>query len=290
MIMPWQFTRTYPATSLAKASIAMLIAMGLSAATSPDLAPLPATNAALPQTLDAPSSKLEAKTPEYVILQPSDEATFSSETAASILTLNVKEGSYFKMGEVLIVLDCRVQQADYKKAVAQQTASKIALRSAERLKTYDSISEFEVVKAKAENDMANAEVDKLSAIIEKCIIKAPFNGAVADIMVHAYESVKPGDPLIKVVSTDHLIVQMEVPSDWLQWLHINSMFSVHINEIDKTISAKITRINPKIDAVSQTVKVIGEIQPTADRLLPGMSGQAIFPENPNKKSGVAKSG
>jgi RND family efflux transporter MFP subunit len=203
----------------------------------------------------------------------------------------VKEGSYFNKGDILLTLDCRVQKADYDKAAAQQTAALSGYKSALRLKSYDAISENEVVKAKADADIANAEVTKLSAILEKCIIKAPYNGAVASIPVHMHESVKPGDPLIKIVSTDHLIVQMEVPSDWLQWVHTNTMFNVHINEINRTIDAKITRINPEIDPVSQSVKIIGEIQPTLEKLLPGMSGQAIFPDNPNntiKKNGIAK--
>jgi membrane fusion protein (multidrug efflux system) len=114
-------------------------------------------------------------------------------------------------------------------------------------------------------------------------IKAPFNGAVAQLKVHTHDSVKPGDPLMKIVNTDHIIVEMEVPSEWLQWLHINSAFYVHVNEINKSISAKIIRINPQIEPVSQTVKVVGEVENTDDKLLPGMSGQASFPRDPAKK-------
>lgn len=225
-------------------------------------------------------------TPEYVILQPSDEATFSSETAASVSKLNVKEGSYFRAGDILLLLDCRVQKAEYEKSVAQQAAMQIAVKSAEKLKKYDSISEFELVKAKAEAAMANADVDKLAAILDKCVVKAPFNGAVAELKVHTYETVKPGDPLLKIVNTEHIIVQLQVPSEWLQWLHIDSTFNVHINEINKSITAKIIRINPEIEPVSQTVRIVGEIQPTSEKLLPGMSGQAIFTENPSKARGV----
>jgi RND family efflux transporter MFP subunit len=228
--------------------------------------------------------QLDTKTPEYVILQPIEEATFSSETSASVAKLFVKEGSYFRSGDILLELDCRVQKAEYEKAIAQQVATNIALKSAQKLKGYGSISEFEVVKAQSEAAMVNADVNKLSAIVEKCVIKAPYNGAVAELQVHTHESVKPGDPLIKIVNTDHLIVELEVPSSWLQWLHINSSFMVHVNELNKSIGAKIVRINPKIEPVSQTVKVVGEIAASSDKLLPGMSGQAIFPENANKKS------
>lgn len=231
------------------------------------------------------SLSLETKTPEYVILQPIDEATFSSETNASIAKLNVKEGSYFQAGDTLVELDCRVQKADYEKAVAQQIATDMGLKSATKLQSYDAISQYEVVKAQSEAKMANAEVEKLSAILDKCVIVAPFNGAVSEVMVHAHESVKPGDPLMRIVNTDNLIVELEVPSEWLQWLHIDSTFDVHVNEINKSITAKIIRINPVIEPVSQTVKIVGMIIPTTDKLLPGMSGQAIFQENPTKRKG-----
>lgn len=233
------------------------------------------------------SDPLDTKTPEYVILQPIDEATFSSETSASVSKLYVKEGSYFRAGDTLLELDCRVQKAEYEKAIAQQVATNIALKSAMKLKSYGSISEYEVVKAQSEAAMVNADVNKLSAIVEKCVIKAPFNGAVAELQVHTHESVKPGDPLIKIVNTDHLIVELEVPSTWLQWLHINTNFLVHVNELNKSIDAKIVRINPKIEPVSQTVKIVGEISVSPVKLLPGMSGQAIFPENPSKQTAAA---
>lgn len=230
------------------------------------------------------SLSVDANTPEYVILQPSDEATFSSETTASVANVYVKEGSYFNAGDILIDLDCRVQKAEYEKAIAQQTASTIALKSANKLKSYGAISEYEVVKAQSDAAMVNADVSKLAAIVDKCVIKAPFNGAVADLRVHTHESVKPGDPLIKVVNIDHPIVEMEIPSSWLLWLHIGTQFDIHINEINKTIQATIIRINPQIEPVSQTVKIVGELSATSDKLLPGMSGQASFPDNPDKQN------
>lgn len=251
------------------------LASSLYAASTPDLPPLPKIDEKPASSLALPYSK----TPEYVILQPSDEATFSSETSASVARINVKEGSYFKQDDILLELDCRVQKAEYQKAQAQNTAAKIAMQSAQRLRSYDSISEYELVKVRSEAEVAEAEVSRLKAIVDKCILKAPFNGAVADIMVHAHESVKPGDPLLKIVNTDHIIVELEVPSEWLGWLKVGSDFSVHINELNKTIPAKIVRINPAIEPVSQTVKIIGEVDDSKHKLMPGMSGQASFPNN-----------
>lgn len=218
--------------------------------------------------------------PEYVVIQPTDQVTYSSEIAASVAEIFVKEGSSFQNGDVLLIMDCRVQDADLKKAQAQLEASSSAFESAKKLKNYGSISEIEYLQAEAQDKMAKADVDKLKAIVDKCIIKAPFNGAVSKLNVHLHETIKPGDPLLKIISVNNIDFVLQVPSIWLAWLHVGTEFEVHINEINKSVKVRVYKINPEIDSVSQTVKIIAkEAAMNHDpSLLPGMSGQATFPD------------
>lgn len=220
--------------------------------------------------------------PEYVIIRSNEETMFSSETTGQIILLPVKEGSAFNKGDTLLKLDCRLQEAELAKAKAEQEATAKAMESAKKLKGYGSISEFEYVKTKSEADAADANVQKLKVTVEKCTVIAPFAGGVAEVKVHLYETVKPGDPLLKVVNIENLTFEIQVPSQWLSWLHIDSTFSVHINDINKTIPAKVTLINPEIEPISQTVKIVGLISPPNPLLRPGMTGQAIFDDNPEK--------
>ncbi|TAK77454.1 MAG: efflux RND transporter periplasmic adaptor subunit, partial [Gammaproteobacteria bacterium] len=184
----------------------------------------------------------------------------------------------------LLILDCRVQQADLQKAKAQAQAATAALNSAKRLKTYGSISQAELTQALTQMAIANSEVNKLSAVVEKCTIVAPFKGAVSDVMVHAHETVKPGDPLFKIVSTEDVDFEIQVPSSWLRWLHIGTIFYVNVHEINRIVKVKIVKINPEIDSVSETVKIVGSLVVPDNKLLPGMSGQACFPGDPANKA------
>lgn len=238
----------------------------------------------LPDAVDSTISTAPShiSIPEYVIIRSNEETMFSSETTGQVILLPVKEGSAFNKGDILLKLDCRLQAAELAKAKAEQEATAKALESAKKLKGYGSISEFEYVKAKSEADATNADVQKLQVTVEKCTVIAPFTGSVADIKTHLYETVKPGDPLLKVVNTENLTFEIQVPSQWLTWLHIDSAFNVHINDIDKTIPAKVSLINPEIEPISQTVKIVGVISPTNPLLKPGMTGQAIFKDNPER--------
>jgi membrane fusion protein (multidrug efflux system) len=109
-------------------------------------------------------------------------------------------------------------------------------------------------------------------------------------MVHNLETVKPGDPLLKIVGTDNLEVSIQVPSHWLRWLKIGTPFFIHINEINQKVNAQIIRTDPEIESVSQTIKLTGRITEQNSELLPGMSGQAIFPEVPEKEDQPNKAG
>lgn len=249
-------------------------------------APIPADDNAILSLPDSLEANLESgSVPEYVIIKSSDQVTFSSETSASVAKINVKEGSTFQDKEILMELDCRIQKAELAKVKAQQQAASMAFESATKLKSYQAISEFELTQALTQSEAANADFTKLSAIVEKCVIKAPFTGSVAELFVHAAETVKPGDPLMRIVNTVNLDFETQVPSTYLAWLHVGSAFDVYVNEIKQTVKVKVTRINPEIDSVSQTVKIIGNLIKPNTSLLPGMSGQAMFPDMPAKKKG-----
>jgi multidrug efflux pump subunit AcrA (membrane-fusion protein) len=64
------------------------------------------------------------------------------------------------------------------------------------------------------------------------------------------------------------------PSRWLAWLKLGYGFQVHVEDINKTFAARITRLSGRVDPVSQTVKVFGEIEGDPRELTAGMSGRA----------------
>jgi hypothetical protein len=53
-------------------------------------------------------------------------------------------------------------------------------------------------------------------------------------------------------------------------------FQLHVDETGSSYPAKITRIGGRVDPVSQSIKVVGEITADAPELTAGMSGRAII--------------
>ena len=59
-------------------------------------------------------------------------------------------------------------------------------------------------------------------------------------------------------------------------MKLGMKFNVFLEENNREYPAKVEKIGARIDAVSQTIKIIGLIDGQFNDLLPGMSGRALF--------------
>lgn len=209
-------------------------------------------------------------------LAPAQQTTLSSEIAANVLKLPFKEGDSFRQGDLLVEFDCSLLQAQLQKAQATAEAARETLKVSERLAELNSISSLEVDQARAKVKETDAEVSAMQVTVSKCTMKAPFSGRVAKLQVDRFQYVSPGKPLMDLLDTSRLEVRMIVPSRWLSWLRTKGRFTVHIEELGKSYEARVVRIGARIDPLSQTVPVMGEIVGHHDELVAGMSGTASF--------------
>jgi hypothetical protein len=82
--------------------------------------------------------------------------------------------------------------------------------------------------------------------------------------------------LLEILDTRGLELQMIVPSKWLAWLKSGSRFTVRVEELDREYSGRVVRTGARIDPVSQSISLAGEVEGNHTELLPGMSGWATF--------------
>lgn len=214
--------------------------------------------------------------PIRVQLSAVQQTTLSSGIAARIVTLAVKEGERFKQGQVLVSFDCAVLKEKLNYANASEQAARKKLVIANRLDKLNSISISEVEQTRSAVSMAQAESGVNRAMLERCDIKAPFSGRVSETLVRNWEMVPEGKPLLTIYDDSAFELGMIVPSRWLRWLRAGTPFTVTLDETGQSYPAKISRLSSTVDAVSQSLKVFGQIAGHDDGLLPGMSGVARF--------------
>jgi RND family efflux transporter MFP subunit len=196
--------------------------------------------------------------------------------AGRLAEFPLRDGDRFKKDQLVARFDCAVQQGALARTRGVLEEKRHVMETNQRLRQLGTSSGMEFGVAEAQLHVATAEVTMATAIVDKCILRAPFNGRASGALVHENQFVTEGAPLIEVLSDKELEIQMIVPSLWLSWLKTGAMFDIAVIETNRVYHAELTRISGKVDAVSQSINVYGKITNPSDDLLPGMSGRALL--------------
>jgi len=205
-----------------------------------------------------------------------NEVVLSSELAAKIDSLQLREGDAFRAGQLLVGFDCTLFKAQLNKAQSTAEAARQTLQVNQRLAELNSIGRLEVELADARLKESSAEVAYMQATVSKCAITAPFAGRIVKRLAASFQFVTPGTPLLAVQDAEELEIRMIVPSQWLATLKAGKRFTVQVDELGKSFAARVVRTGARIDPVSQSVDIIGAVEGKPATLLPGMSGWASF--------------
>lgn len=232
--------------------------------------------AATPATAVAASSALPGTGGTRAQLVAVRHAVISSELAAKINSLPVREGQSFRQGDTLVAYDCSLNRARLERATQAESAAREKLKVAEQLNGLGSISQADLVQARAAVSVAQAESGVERVMVRRCTISAPFSGRVGETYVRAAEHVAEGKELLSIYDDSAFEVETIVPSRWMAWLKPGYPMKISVDETGQTYAATVVRIAGSVDPVSQSVKVIGRLgndrSKGAAPLLPGMSG------------------
>lgn len=222
---------------------------------------------------------IEENVDDYIIrveLKAKNEAVINSPMTGQVVGLSVRDGDRVKNGQTLVKFNCGEFNAQLNQANARVTRQKKIFSSTEQLFDLGSASIVDLNVLRAELEEANAAQSLAKIIVRKCSVKAPFNGNVSSLSVKNHSSLLEGEKMIEIIGGDVLGVEMIVPSKWMKWLKVGSSFQVEIEETGLRYKSKVVRYGGKVDPITQSIKLYGQIEHGASELLPGMSGTAHF--------------
>jgi RND family efflux transporter MFP subunit len=210
-------------------------------------------------------------------LRPIRYTTLSAEIGAVAQRILVKEGQRFEMGTILIQLDCALHDAQRAKSTAELAGAQRSLQANQRLAELNAAGLMELDLAKNAVEKSQAELRISETQLSKCEIKAPFAGILAEQRIREQQYVQTGTPLVDVLDDTAYELEFLAPSTWLSRLRVGMVVRLTVDEVRRNAVARIVRISPRIDPVSQSLKVVAHLEgPVAD-LKAGMSGRLQMP-------------
>lgn len=172
-------------------------------------------------------------------------------------------------GQLLLRLDDAVQNADLEAAQTQLDQEELGLERTRELQTRGVATSVSLEGAQASFQAAQAQIARVSALVDQRRLKAPFAGTIGLPRVDVGQYVSPGTPVTTLQDIETMRVDFSLPERQLPNLFMGQGLSVRIEGRDEAFSGSITGIDPRVDASSRLVAVRGMIENPGGEITPG---------------------
>jgi membrane fusion protein, multidrug efflux system len=238
----------------------------LNAAPPPAAPPPTSVVAAVVSPVDVPDA-LEA----VGSLRAVREVVLAPEVAGRVTAIRFRPGQRVGAGATLVQLNDGPERADRAAAAAKAEFARLQLARTRELVPAGAESREVLQQRQAEYDQAAAAVRQIDARLAQKRIAAPFTGEVGVRRINLGQFLNPGDTVATLTSLDELYVDFTVPQQELSKLNIGSEVRVTSDSWPgRGFTARVTAVEPRIDADSRNVWVQGTLANRDGALRPGM--------------------
>ncbi len=187
--------------------------------------------------------------------------------AAYVGSVLVRPGAVVRRGEVLATLDCRNASAASREIAAKAKAIEERQAAAEhetqRTKEmqeggFASQNELEQLAARSASEKAEAESMRASLVsrsleVDDCVMRAPFNGEVAERFVDPGAYVRPGNPGVSVIDRNQVRIVADAPESDFKIVDVGTKVRIDVESTGDKITATVSRRAPAADESTRTV-------------------------------------
>ena len=203
--------------------------------------------------------------------------TLRNELAGTVRQMALVPGSIVETGKVLVGLDVSVEEAELRALQAQAALAETLLGRTERANAGGAVSESELDRARAERDVALAQIARTRAIIERKTLRAPFRARVGMADVHIGQYLEEGTLLTTLQGVDQTAhVDFSVAQQVAAGLRVGDAVEVYGPGSETPIVAAIVAVDARVDPATRNAVVRATID-EASAPAPGASVRVRVP-------------
>ncbi len=197
------------------------------------------------------------------VVPAENNSSISAQISAVIKQFHVDTGYEVKKGDALVTLECKENHLKLKQASANLQAEKAQLTNARsqfnqarKLNKQGNISKEIYNQREAEEDRLKATVENRKAAlslaqinVDRCHIKAPFDGYITRRDASVGELTQPGTPLLQLVSKTNNIVEVKINNRLLKSFSQGKNYRFVF--ADRSYALKVEFILPVLDRATR---------------------------------------
>ena len=210
------------------------------------------------------------------VISAFDSSTMTFQVPGLLQDIKVKEGEDVRKGQVLARIDQRDYQTALQSAQAQYDNAALEYERAKRLIEGDAISRSVLEQRESQHDIAKANLARSQKALNDTVLKAPFNGVVADVHIKNFETAAAGQAIMTLQSDGLSQALVQVPASVVVNSDQINLLDVYLS-LDADPSLKLPAVlgeNLAIaDQTTQTIEARFTFTPPKKLvILPGMTG------------------
>ena len=223
------------------------------------------------------------------VVEAADSSSISFEVSGNVRDVRVDVGDRIKKGQVLARLDTRTYKLNVKGAEAGVGRAKVELADKrndldrfQRINKQDpgAISQAALDNAQAAVDGAiknvqytKSQLKLAQRDLDKTVLRAPFDGVIADRHVDPFTEVARGQKLFDVYENTGMEVAISIPEDVIEDIYMEQKGSIRFAVIaDKTYNGTVTEIS-KVAGTANAFPIKLTVQDADARIRPGMTAR-----------------
>jgi len=207
--------------------------------------------------------------------------TVRNELPGTVRYVGLEPGKIVEAGTTLVALDVSVEEADLQALQAQAALARTQFARMQRMSEHRAASEMEVDSARAEQQVVEAQVARIKAVINRKIIRAPFRARIGISDVHPGQYLNEGSLLTTLQGVDNtayvdFTVAQQIAASLRPGSEVDVVASRHASA---PIKAEILAIDARVDPSTRNATVRAKLAnvENANAPAPGASVRVQVP-------------
>lgn len=204
--------------------------------------------------------------------------TLRNELPGTIREVKLTPGQVVEAGELLVALDVAVEEAELKSQEAEAALAKTLLARLERAVQSKATSQVEVDRARAQLDVADAQIARIKAVIARKTIRAPFRARVGISDVHPGQYLNEGTLLTTLQGVDDAAhVDFAIPQLVAQQLKSGETVEILAGTGLPAVTAEIVALDSRVNPTTRSTTVRARVADVNKVPAPGASVRVRVP-------------
>lgn len=213
-------------------------------------------------------------------VSPASNTLITAPYPGSILSVQVRKGQKVIKGQVIAVVRSQTVESAYE--ISQATLHQAEDGYARVKKVYESgtVSEVQMMDIETQLSKARSAAASSAEAMERCTIRAPYDGIITDVNVESGIDVMVGAPIVRLMDMSRSVIEISVPENDVRNIDEGMKASVDITSLGLDgLPATVISKHMTASDISHSYTFTLELDKSTSQIMPGMVAKVSFARN-----------